>query len=70
VATVDRSLKVVAFNAKGIGRRAYELRRQMQDLKVDVALFSETQLKPHMRFYIPNYHIYHNDLGTAAAIKK
>jgi hypothetical protein len=56
-AKVRRPLKVVAFNAKGIGKQAYELRKQMQDLKQDVALFTETHLKPHLRFYIPNYHI-------------
>jgi hypothetical protein len=48
----------------------------MQDLKKVVALLSETHLKPHMRFYIPNYHIYRNDRinenkgGTAVAVKK
>jgi hypothetical protein len=45
-ATVDRFLKVVAFNANGIGRQAYELRKQLQDLKIVVALFAETHLKP------------------------
>jgi hypothetical protein len=50
-ATVNRPLKVV-----GIGRQAYELRKQLQDPKIDVALFTETHLKPHMRFYTPNYH--------------
>jgi hypothetical protein len=48
----------------------------MQDLKLDVALFSETHLKPHMRFYIPNHHIHRNDHldgnkgGTAVAVKR
>jgi hypothetical protein len=41
-ATVHRPLKFVAFNANGIGRQAYKLRKQMQDLKIDVALFTET----------------------------
>jgi hypothetical protein len=27
----------------------------LQDLHVDVALFSETHLKPHERFFIPNF---------------
>jgi hypothetical protein len=73
-ATLHRPLKVVAFDANGIGRQASELRKQMQDLKIDVALFRETHLKPHMRFYIPNYHIYRNDRlekskgGNAVAI--
>jgi hypothetical protein len=30
----------------------------LQDLKIDVALFSGTYLKHHMKFYIPNYDIY------------
>jgi hypothetical protein len=25
--------------------------RQLQDLKIDMALFSETYMKPYMRFY-------------------
>jgi hypothetical protein len=41
-----------------------------------VALFSETRLKPHERFRIPNYHLYRTDRlperkgGTAIAIRK
>jgi hypothetical protein len=61
-AKVLRPLKVVAFNANGIGRQDYELRKQLQDLKIDVAIFTETHLKPHMRFYI-QFIIY---IGTIA----
>jgi hypothetical protein len=74
--TVHRPLKVVAFNPYGIGRQAYELRNQLQDLKIDVALFTETHLKSHMRLYIPKYHIHRNDRldrnkgGTAVAVKE
>jgi hypothetical protein len=45
-------------------------------LKIDLVLFSETNLKPHMRFYIPNYDIYQTDredrhkCGTAVAVKQ
>jgi hypothetical protein len=42
---VHRPLKVLAFNANGIWRQRYELSKQLQDLHVDVALFSETHLK-------------------------
>jgi hypothetical protein len=56
-ATVHRPLNVVAFNANGIRRQSYEPRKQMRDLKIDVALLSETLRKPEMRFYIPDYHI-------------
>lgn len=33
----------------------------MQDLEIDVALYSETSLKRHMRFFIPNHDIYRTD---------
>jgi hypothetical protein len=58
---VHRPLKIIAFNANGVGGQAYEVRKQLQDLKVDVALFSETHLKSHMRFCIRNYDIYRTD---------
>jgi exonuclease III len=73
---VHRPLKVIAFNANGIGRQCHELRKQLQDLRIDVALFSETPLKPHERFYIQNYHFYRTDRyperkgGTAIAVRK
>jgi hypothetical protein len=43
---------------------------------LDVALFSETNLKPHERFFIPNYHFHQTDGypgrkgGTALAVRK
>jgi hypothetical protein len=54
MATRDhRSLRVIAFNANGIGRQRYELSKQLQDLHIGVALLSETHLNPHERFFIP-----------------
>jgi hypothetical protein len=53
-----KPLKVITFNANGIGRQRYELSKQLQDLHTDVALFSYTHLKPHDRFFIPNYYFY------------
>jgi hypothetical protein len=47
--------------ANGIWRRRYELSKQLQDLHTDVALLSETHLKPHVRFFIPNHHFYQTD---------
>jgi hypothetical protein len=41
-----------------------------------VALFTETHVKPHERFFNPNYHIYRTDghpgrkVGTAVAVRK
>jgi hypothetical protein len=57
---VRRPLKIMEFNVNGIERQAYVVRKQLQGLKTDVALFSVTYLKL-MRFYIPNYHIYRAD---------
>jgi hypothetical protein len=45
----------------GISKQHSKLSKQLQDLHIDVALFSETHLKPHERFYIPNYHFYRID---------
>jgi hypothetical protein len=73
---VHRPLKILDFNANGIGRQRFELCRQLQDLHIDVALFSETHLKPHERFFIPNFHFYRTDRfpgrkgGTAVAVRK
>jgi hypothetical protein len=61
-ARVHRSLHVVAFNANGIARQLYEFSKQLKELRTNVALLSETHLKPHERFFIPNYQIYRTDL--------
>jgi hypothetical protein len=73
---IYRPLKIVVFNANGITRQRYELSKQLQTLRIDVALLLETYLTPHERFSIRNYHIYRNDRypgakgGTAVAVKK
>jgi hypothetical protein len=55
------TLAVVAFNANGIGRQRYELSKQLQDHRIEVALVLETYLKPHEWFFISNYHVYPAD---------
>jgi hypothetical protein len=60
-ARIHMPLKILAFNANGIWRERYENSKQLQDLHTDVALLSETNLKPHERFYIPNCHFYRTD---------
>jgi exonuclease III len=73
---VHRPIKVVAFNANGITRQRYELSKQLQTLRIDVVLLSETHLKPRERSSIRKYHTYRNDChpgakgGTAVAVKK
>jgi hypothetical protein len=54
---VHRPLKVIAFKANGILRQRYKLSKQLRDLHIDVALFSDSHLKPHQRFHLKNYHI-------------
>jgi exonuclease III len=44
---VNKPLRVIAFNVNGIGRESHEFSKQLQDLHIDLALFSETHLKPH-----------------------
>jgi endonuclease/exonuclease/phosphatase (EEP) superfamily protein YafD len=39
---VHRLLKVIAFNVNGSWRQRYQFSKQLQDLHLDVALFSET----------------------------
>jgi hypothetical protein len=49
---IHRPFKVIVFSANGTVRQSYELSKQLQDLYVDVALFSETHLKSHEMFFI------------------
>jgi hypothetical protein len=55
---VHRPLKIIAFNANGTGRQHHVLSKQLQDLRIDVALFSEIYLKPDERFFITYYDVY------------
>jgi hypothetical protein len=63
---IHRPLKVIAFNANGISKQRYELSKQLQYLHIDVALFSETHLKPPERF---DRHPERNG-GTAVAVRE
>jgi hypothetical protein len=71
-----RLLKVIAFNANGIAMQDCELSKQLQDLHVDIALFSEAYLKPYERSFISNYYFYLTDShtgrkgGIAIAVRK
>jgi hypothetical protein len=55
---IHRPLKFIALNENGIMRQRYELSKQLQDIHVDVVLFSDSHLKPHERLFISNYHFY------------
>jgi hypothetical protein len=60
-ASVRSLFKVTAFNANGIWRQNYELNKELQDLQIAVASLSDTHLKPHERFFVPNYHFSQTD---------
>jgi hypothetical protein len=70
------SSKVIPFNANAIWRQQYELNKHLHDLHIDVAPLSETHLKPHERFFIPNYCFYRTDHfprrkgGIVVAVRK
>jgi hypothetical protein len=76
VTRIHRPLKVIALNANGMGRQRYDPSKELQDLHIGVALFSETHLKPHESFFIPNHHFYRIDRypgrigGTAVTVRK
>jgi hypothetical protein len=73
---VHTPLKITAVNANGIGRQAYEVRQLLQNLGKDVALFTASYRKPHMRFCSLDYDIYRTDHedghegGTANTVTK
>jgi hypothetical protein len=55
-----KPFKDLTFNANVIGSQQ-ELSKQLQELHTDVALLSETHLKPHQRLLLPKYHLYQTD---------
>jgi hypothetical protein len=72
----SRSLKIKTFNTKNFRRQACEVAKQSKFWRIDVTFFSETYLKSHMTFYIPNYNIYRtnryeeHDGGIAIAVRR
>jgi hypothetical protein len=48
--------------------------KQLQDLQTDVALLSETPLKPYERCFVRNYYLYQTDTrikgGNSIAVRK
>jgi len=59
--SIHRPLKGVALSANCIARQCFELSKQLQAERIDVALLSETHLKPHERYCIRNFHVYRTD---------
>jgi hypothetical protein len=76
VTCLHRPRKVRASNANGVGKQLFEVSKQLQGRHIDVVLPSETNLKPHEIYFIPNYHFYRTDLfpylkrGTVVFVTK
>lgn len=63
---MDRSVKIIAWNANGLRGRKNELHYFLADLDVDVALISETHLTQEQNFRIPAYVTYRVDRPARA----
>jgi len=50
------SARVGGFSrqSRSIGRKSYELSKQVQEARADVALRSKTYLEPHENFRLPS----------------
>jgi hypothetical protein len=61
--TVHRALKITAFNANANGRQAYEVRKQLEDLK-SIGLCSPVLREAAQTSHeglLPNYNIYRTE---------
>lgn len=58
---MDRTTRIIHWNANGLRRKVVPLRTLLQDQDVDIALISETLLGPADRCNIPGYHVYRED---------
>ena len=76
IKTNPKHLRILAWNANGVRAKILELRELLCRLKIDIALISESHLKPNQRVSVPNYLQYRTDRldgrggGTAIFIKK
>lgn len=61
---MDRSLRIVHWNAQGLSRKLRLLRVFLSEHKVDVMLISETHLRSSDKCRLPNYHTYRRDEVT------
>lgn len=63
------------WNANGLINKLHEFRSYLFSEDIDIAVISETKLKPHLKFSTPNYYIYRKDRptrggGVAILVKK
>ena len=68
-------LRIIAWNANGLSNKLQEFREFVTRFQVDVALVSETHLKPSHRANVANFKCHRNDRltgrggGTAIYVK-
>lgn len=63
---VPNNLKLVTWNARSIARKSTEFAVFLQENEIDVALVSETHLKPNTKLWIPTHRPVRMDRPTAS----
>lgn len=68
-------LKIINWNATSILHKKEEIEEFLERNKIDIALVTETWLKPEVKFKLKKYHVYRRDRishggGVAILIKK
>lgn len=72
----NNNIKVMCWNAQSIQPKLIEICDFIQENEIDIAVFTETWLKPEMKLYIPNFTIHRQDRldgergGVAIAVSK
>lgn len=72
----NQSLNIANWTANGLMHNKNELRAYLLTQNIDIAITTETHLRPSDRFKIPNYYTYRKDRkdrqggGVALFIKK
>jgi exonuclease III len=56
---MEKSLRIVLWNANGLSNYNLELKNVLLTHKIDIVLISETQFTTKTVFKIPNYKVYH-----------
>lgn len=64
------ALKIAYWNANSVQNKHLEIVDFVNKYTIDILLISETYLKSHLNFYIPNYKVYRLDrfAGTKGGV--
>ena len=59
--SANNDLKISTWNARSVKNKKHEVINFIEKHNIDILLITETFLKPHIAFHIPNFLIYRND---------